>query len=71
MKPLTHKRLIEKELEGFGLRLNKEPPDVTFKKKEKGGVTVTNTVPLKNIDEETIKSICHEYRIANAAFSIR
>jgi len=51
--------------------LNKEPPDVTFKKKEKGGVTVTNTVPLKNIDEETIKSICHEYRIANAAFSIR
>ena len=33
MKPLTHKRLIEHELEGFGIRLNKEPPNITVKKK--------------------------------------
>ena len=26
MKPLTHRRLIEKELDGFGIRLNKKPP---------------------------------------------
>lgn len=71
MKPLTHKRLIEKELEGFGIRLNKEPPNIAFKRKEKGGITVTNTVPLKHIDEETIKSICHEYKISNATFNIR
>lgn len=37
LKPITHKRLIEKELEGFGIRLNKKPPNITFKKKDKGG----------------------------------
>ena len=28
LKPLTHKKLIEHELEGFGIRLNREPPKV-------------------------------------------
>lgn len=35
LKPLTHKRLIEHELEGFGIRLNKTPPNIYFKKKDK------------------------------------
>jgi ribosome-interacting GTPase 1 len=30
-QPLTHKRIIERELEGFGIRLNKKPPNITFK----------------------------------------
>ena len=38
MKPLHHKRLLEYELEGFGIRLNKQPPDITFRRKEKGGL---------------------------------
>ncbi|EPR56620.1 GTP-binding protein [Toxoplasma gondii TgCatPRC2] len=71
MKPITHKQIIERELEGFGIRLNKKPPNITFKKKDKGGISVTHTVPLNNIDEETIKSICHEYRISNAQIAIR
>jgi uncharacterized protein len=37
-KPMTHKRIIEKELEGYGIRLNKTPPNLIFKKKEKGKV---------------------------------
>jgi small GTP-binding protein len=36
MKPLGHKRIIEKELEGVGIRLNKQPPAITVKKKERG-----------------------------------
>lgn len=40
LKPLGHKRLIEHELEGFGLRLNKQPPNITFKKKDKGGINL-------------------------------
>ena len=40
MKPLTHKRIIERELEGFGIRLNKRPPDIKIKRKEKGGVNI-------------------------------
>ena len=31
-KPLTHKQLIEHELEGFGMRLNKKPPDIVYKR---------------------------------------
>lgn len=71
MKPLTHKRLIEKEVEGFGIRLNKSPPNIVFHKKDKGGIVISTTTALTQIDEETIKSICHEYRISNATFSIR
>lgn len=41
LKPLGDKRIIEKELEGFGIRLNKKPPAITVKKKEKGGVAVS------------------------------
>ena len=45
-KPLKHKQIIEKELEGVGIRLNKSPPDIIVKKKEKGGISITSTVPL-------------------------
>lgn len=40
LKPLHHKKLIEHELEGFGLRLNKQPPNIYFKKKDKGGINL-------------------------------
>ena len=56
----THKRLIEKELEGFGIRLNKQPPNISFKKKEKGGISITKTVNLTHIDEETVKAVLSE-----------
>ena len=38
MKPLTHKRKIEHELHGFGIRLNQEPPHIVFRRKDKGGL---------------------------------
>ena len=51
-KPLTDKRVIENELEGFGIRINKDPPNIVFKKKDKGGISITNTVPLTHISHE-------------------
>lgn len=36
------KAVLEKELEGVGIRLNKTPPNIVVRKKDKGGVTVTN-----------------------------
>lgn len=44
LKPLQHKRIIERELEGFGIRLNKTPPNIAFKKKDKGGINLAMQV---------------------------
>jgi len=72
-KSLVHKRIIEKELEGFGMRLNKTPPNIIFKKKDKGGIHI-NVAPgyeLVETDEETVESILKEYRHLNCSLHIR
>lgn len=51
-KPLMDKKVIENELEGFGIRINKSPPNITFKKKDKGGLNISSTVPLTHIDHD-------------------
>eukprot|EP01127_Copromyxa_protea_P017403 TRINITY_DN529_c0_g1_i1.p1 TRINITY_DN529_c0_g1~~TRINITY_DN529_c0_g1_i1.p1 ORF type:complete len:368 (-),score=84.93 TRINITY_DN529_c0_g1_i1:8-1111(-) len=66
MKTLHHKRIIEKELEGFGIRLNKSPPDIYFSKKDKGGINFSSTAKQNELTEELCRSICHEYRINSA-----
>ncbi|KAJ8086490.1 GTP-binding protein rbg1 [Marasmius tenuissimus] len=71
LKPLGDKKIIEGELEGFGIRLNKKPPAIIVRKKERGGIAITNTVPLTNIDHDEIKAILSEYRINNADVAIR
>lgn len=55
-------KLIEKELEGFGIRLNKKPPNITFKKKDKGGISYTSAVQNSRLDMDAIKAVCAEYR---------
>jgi uncharacterized protein len=71
LKPLGDKRIIESELEGFGIRLNKKAPAIIVRKKDKGGIAITNTVPLTNIDHEEIHAVCSEYKINNADVAIR
>ena len=56
-------------METVGLRLNKKPPDVTFKKKTTGGIKFASTVPLTKLGPEPEKvamNILREYRISNA-----
>ena len=71
MKPVTHKRLIEKELEGFGIRLNKQPPNIYFKMKDKGGVNLQIMSKDCELDADLVSSILREYKIHNADITIR
>lgn len=49
LKPLGHKKILEHELEGFGIRLNKRPPNISFRKKEKGGINLNIMVSLASL----------------------
>ncbi|KAJ1553248.1 GTP-binding protein [Nowakowskiella sp. JEL0078] len=71
LKSLEHKRIIERELEGFGIRLNKEPPAIIFKKKEKGGINMTSSVSMSYLDLDSVKAILSEYRVHNADISFK
>eukprot|EP00929_Paragymnodinium_shiwhaense_P062020 TRINITY_DN3096_c0_g1_i1.p1 TRINITY_DN3096_c0_g1~~TRINITY_DN3096_c0_g1_i1.p1 ORF type:complete len:374 (+),score=99.17 TRINITY_DN3096_c0_g1_i1:164-1285(+) len=72
MKPIVHKRKIEHELEGFGIRLNRKPPEITFKKKEKGGIalSIAPGYELKDCDEEIVTQVLKEYRIMCAQIRV-
>ncbi len=67
---LVHYDVLVEELNGAGIRVNSRPPDVTIKKKPKGGISISSTVNL-DLDEDTIRSIMGEYRFHNADVVIR
>ncbi len=69
-KPASDKRLIEHELEGFGIRLNKKPPNVTYRRKDRGGISFSSAVQT-DLTLDLIKSVCAEYKIHNADFMLR
>ena len=71
LKPLGDKKIMEQKREGFGIRVNKKPLNISVRKKERGGIAITNTVPLTNIDHDEIKAVLSEYRISNADVAIR
>lgn len=66
-----HLDVILRELHNVGVRPNQTKPDVKIKKTRKGGVNVSSTVPLTNLDEKTIRSIINEYGIHNADLLFR
>ncbi|KAI5478510.1 developmentally regulated GTP-binding protein 2 [Pseudohyphozyma bogoriensis] len=67
----SQRRLLEIELEAVGIRLNKKKPDITFKRKTAGGVTVTTTVPMTKTDEKSIRGVLQAYKIHSADVMIR
>lgn len=71
LKPLQHKRLIEHELEGFGIRLNKQPPNIIYRKKEKGGINFQAMVAQSELDSDVVKSVLGEYKVHNADITLR
>jgi len=70
-KSEEQRRLLEIELDAVGIRLNRHRPDVVFKQRAMGGVTLNATVPLTKLDEKTIKTILAGYKIHNCDVMIR
>ena len=66
-RPTMHKKIIETELEGFGIRINKKPPNIIIKRKDKsGGIDIVENVKQTRMSKETVASIMKEYRHINA-----
>jgi len=72
LKPWTDKAIIENELEGFGIRLNKKRPNLYFRKKDKGGINFNTMIQNPtHLDADVARTILHEYKIHNADVTLR
>jgi len=70
LRPLSHKRIIEIELEKFGLRLNRQPPEVVYTKRDKGGINISCRAEDTELDIETVRAICQVNKINSADIRI-
>jgi small GTP-binding protein len=69
-----HRKILEREMETMGIRLNQQPPDVYFRKKAGGGVKFNATVSLTHLGDnpgDLVGRVLHQYRIHNAEVLIR
>lgn len=71
-KPTTHKVIIERELEGFGIRLNKTKQNIKFQKKQKGGINLQMPhEQTQGMNLEMVTAILKEYKISCANVILR
>ncbi|VVB57664.1 GTPase Obg [uncultured archaeon] len=68
--PLYRPKLIS-ELEGIGIRVDQEPPNIIITPKLRGGVNIHATVPLTHLNDRMIIGILHEQGIHNAEVMMR
>ncbi|GMH65455.1 hypothetical protein TrST_g10140 [Triparma strigata] len=69
-----HRDILEAELESVGMRLNKNPPDVTIVKKTAGGVKFNSTCKLTKLGDEpqkVVMNILKVHKINNAEVLVR
>jgi small GTP-binding protein len=67
----SHLKILEKELNDAGIRINTSRPDINIIRKFRGGININSTVDNLELDRYTILSILKEYRIHNADILIR
>jgi len=70
-KPLTHKNIIKRELESFGIRLNKSFPKINIRKTIGGGIRLVKLVKQTRLKDSIITSICKEYRYFNCEIILK
>ena len=68
MQSLELLKILENELSGYGVKLNKIPPKNRIDKRDKKGITVSSSCPQPELDEDTIIQILkNDYKIHHAA----
>ncbi|MCC7569972.1 GTP-binding protein [Candidatus Micrarchaeota archaeon] len=58
--------VILNELQNIGIRVNQKPPNITIKKKYRGGININTTIQLTKINQKTVESIMNEYGVHSA-----
>ena len=69
-----HRDILTNELEIMGIRLNRRPPGIYFKRKATGGVKFNTTCPLTQLGDQptdAVTRILGSYRIHNAEVLFR
>jgi ribosome-interacting GTPase 1 len=69
-----HREILEVELETVGIRLNKQPPNVTMTVKKTGGVRINSTCTLTKLGddpEKTVRQVLSEYKMHNVDLLFR
>ena len=67
----TNISVLLDELNQSGIRLNQHPPDIVVSKTSRGGVTVSSTVKLTHMTEDTIADMLREFGHLNAEIVVR
>ncbi len=60
---LQQLKVLQDELYDTGIRCDTRPRAIKINEKKIGGISVSSTVKLENIDERTVKEILKEYRM--------
>jgi ribosome-interacting GTPase 1 len=69
-----HRDILTRELETMGIRLNRKPPGIYFKRKATGGIKFNATCPLTQMGDnpsDAATRILGSYRIHNAEVLFR
>ena len=70
----NHRAILEHELETVGIRLNRAPPQIYFRRQKTGGIKFSSMVPLTRLGpdpQHTVESILREYRLHNSEVLFR
>jgi small GTP-binding protein len=63
--------ILMRELYDAGIRLDKQPPDISIAPENKGGIIIRSTVQLTKMTEREIAEIIRVYGIVNANVTLR
>jgi small GTP-binding protein len=63
--------ILMRELYDAGIRLDKQPPDISISQETKGGIIIRSTVQLTKMTENEIADIIRVYGIVNANVTVR